>query len=274
MNTIKRESTPDVTVRCTKPAALLLHGLSGSPAEMHHLGRRLRQAGYVVSIPSVPGCAYGTREDPFDSGRWEEWVQHASDELQRLAGKHGLVHVAGLCMGSLLAMRLAIDHPDKVAALSLISVTLQQDGWAVPWYMGMLRVAGHTGLRHRLKVRERFPFGLKNERLRTRVARSMADEGVSEAGASFIPLSSIHQGYRVSRAVRRDIRRVKAPCLVQHAYEDDIAHPRNAEFVARNVGARWVRMVMYRDSYHILTMDNDKERVADETISFFAQHQR
>lgn len=272
MKTHVPDSTAEDPRRLATPAALLLHGLSGSPAEMHHLGRRLRQAGYVVSIPSVPGCAYGTREDPFDSGRWEEWVGHASGELQALARAHGQVHVAGLCMGSLLAMRLAIDHPEQVAALSLISVTLQQDGWAVPWYMGVLRACGHTGLRHRLKVRERFPYGLKNERLRARIARSMASEGVSEAGAAFIPLSSIHQGYRASRAVRRDIRRVRAPCLVQHAYEDDIAHPRNAEFVARNVGASSVRTVMYRDSYHILTMDNDRERVADETISFFEQH--
>ena len=70
-------------------------------------------------------------------------------------------------------------------------------------------------------------------------------------------------------AVRRDIGRVTAPTLVMHAIEDDVASPRSAEFVALNVGATEVRTILYRNSYHILTIDNDKQSVADETIGFF-----
>jgi carboxylesterase len=254
------------------PAALLLHGLAGSPAEMHYLGRRLSQAGFVVSAPAVPGCAFGTRSDPFDSGKWMQWVEFASDELESLYRKHGKVCVAGLCVGTLLALRLAVERPDAVAALSLISITLQQDGWATPWYMGLMRMAGHTPLRRRFKLHERFPYGLKNERLRDRISRAMATEGSSSAGAAFIPLSSVHEGYRISDVVKRDIGQVKAPCLVMHAFDDDVAHVRNAEFVARNVGSEVVRTVFYRDSYHILTMDNDKDMVAEETIAFFQKH--
>jgi carboxylesterase len=54
-----------------------------------------------------------------------------------------------------------------------------------------------------------------------------------------------------------------------HAIEDDVASPRSAEFVAMNVGTPQVRTILYRNSYHILTIDNDKQSVADETIGFF-----
>ena len=254
------------------PAALLLHGLSGSPAEMRHLSKRLRQAGFTVHVPAIPGYAFGTRSDPFDTGTWEQWVACARASLDELARRHGPVCVAGLCIGSLIALRLAHESPERIRALSLISVTLHHDGWATPWYRRLMRLAGHTPLRQLLKLRERHPYGLKNQRLRERVARAMKTEGSSAAGAEFLPLSGMHQAYRLIAVVRRHIAQVSTPSLVLHALDDDVASTRSAKFVARNLGTSEVRTILYRESYHILTMDNDRDEVADETIAFFRRH--
>lgn len=254
------------------PAALLLHGLSGSPVEMHHLARCLRQSGFAVHIPAIPGYGFGTRTDPFDTGTWEQWVAYASGALDILSQRHERIYLAGLCIGSVLALRLAMERPKLVSAMSLISITLEHDGWATPWYRKMVRLACHTPLRRRAKLHERHPYGLKNERLRERVARAMKVEGSSAAGAEFLPLSGMHQAYRLSGAVQRDIRRVVTPSLVLHSLDDDVASTRSAEFVARNIQTSEVRTVLYRDSYHILTMDNDREAVAEETIAFFRRH--
>jgi carboxylesterase len=251
---------------------LLLHGLAGSPVEMHHLSRSLRHAGFTVHVPAIPGYAFGTRPDPFDTGTWEQWVDYAKHSLDTLGQRHGRIYVAGLCIGAVLALRLAIERPERIGAMSLISTTLHHDGWATPWYRRLVRLAGHTPLRRRVKLHERFPYGLKNPRLRERVARAMQTEGSSAAGAEFLPLSGMHQAYRLSGAVQRDIGQVTTPSLVLHSLEDDVASTRSAEFVARNIDAREVRTVLYRQSYHILTMDNDREAVADETIGFFRRH--
>jgi carboxylesterase len=251
---------------------MLLHGLSGSPAEMHYLARRLDQAGFEVHVPAIPGYGFGTRADPFDTGSWEQWVAYASGALDVLSRRHDRIHVAGLCIGAVLALRLAIERPEHIGALSLISVTLKHDGWATPWYRRAVRMACHTPLRWCAKLHERFPYGLKNERLRERVARAMRTAGSSAAGAEFLPLSGMHQAYRMIDAVRRDIGQVTRPSLVMHSIDDDVASTRSAEFVARNVDTREVRTILYRESYHILTMDNDKDAVADETIAFFQRH--
>src|SRR6267154_3337144 len=254
------------------PAVLLLHGLAGSPVEMHYLARCMRRAGFSVHVPAVPGYAFGTRPDPFDTGTWEQWLGYASGALDTLYRRHEKIYVAGLCIGAVLALRLAIEHPERIRAISLISTTLAHDGWATPWYRKLMRLACHTPMRRRAKLHERFPYGLKNERLRARVARAMHTEGSSAAGAEFLPLSGLHQAYRLSGYVRRNIRRVTTPSLVLHAIDDDVASTRSAEFVARNIDTREVRTVLYRESYHILTMDNDKDAVADETIGFFQRH--
>ena len=254
------------------PAALLLHGLSGSPVEMHHLARSLRQSGFEVHIPAIPGYGFGTRSDPFDTGTWEQWIAYASGALDILSQRHERIYLAGLCIGAVLALRLAMERPKLLTAMSLISITLEHDGWATPWYRKMVRLACHTPLRRRAKLHERFPYGLKNERLRQRVARAMQTEGSSAAGAEFLPLSGMHQAYRLSAAVQRDIARVTTPSLVLHAIDDDVASTRSAEFVARNIKTSEVRTILYRDSYHILTMDNDRDAVADETIGFFRHY--
>jgi carboxylesterase len=261
-----------IEVTAQSPAALLLHGLSGSPVEMHHLSRCLRHAGFTVHIPAIPGYAFGTRADPFDTGTWEQWVAYACGALDLLSRRHDRIYLAGLCIGANVALRLAMERPKLVRAMSLISITLDHDGWATPWYRRMVRLACHTPLGRRAKLHERFPYGLKNERLRERVARAMRTEGASAAGAEFLPLSGMHQAYRLIAAVRRDIRRVTTPSLVLHAIDDDVASTRSAEFVARHIDTSEVRTVLYRESYHILTMDNDKDAVAGETIAFFRRH--
>jgi carboxylesterase len=250
----------------------LLHGLSGSPVELHHLARCLRQSGFAVHIPAIPGYGFGTRADPFDTGTWEQWAAYGCGALDILSERHERIYLAGLCIGAVLALRLAMERPKLLSALSLISITLEHDGWATPWYRRAVRLACHTPLRRHAKLHERFPYGLKNERLRERVARAMKTEGSSAAGAEFLPLSGMHQAYRLIETVQRDIRRVVTPSLILHAIDDDVASTRSAEFVARHIQTSEVRTILYRDSYHILTMDNDRDAVADETIGFFGKY--
>jgi carboxylesterase len=258
--------------RSREDAVLLLHGLSGSPLEMQYLERRMRQAGYRVHNPAIPGCGFGTREDRYDTGTWRQWLAFVSGEIDALARDHERVYVGGLCIGAVLALRLAIERPQQVAGLALVSTTLAYDGWQMPWYRFLAHVAYHTPLRRRISWPERHPYGLKNERLREWVARALETTGGSDVGAAYLPLSGVHEAHMLIKAVRRDIARVVAPTLVLHAIEDDVASTRSAEFVALGVSSRDVRTVLYRNSYHILSLDNDKEDVADEAIGFFRRH--
>jgi carboxylesterase len=236
---------------------------------MQYLERRLRQAGFRAHNPSIPGCGFDAREDRFDTGTWRQWLDFVAGELDVLARAHERVFVAGLCIGAVLALRLAIERPQQVAGLALVSTTLAYDGWQMPWYRVLAPLAYHTPLRRMIAWPERHPYGLKNERLRQWVVRAMKTQGVSAVGAAHMPLSGIHEAHRLIRAVRRDIARVSAPTLILHAIEDDVASPRSADFVALNISSTQVRTILYRDSYHILTIDNDKQSVADETIGFF-----
>jgi carboxylesterase len=250
-------------------AALLIHGLSGSPLEMQYLAKGLRRAGFATLAPHFKGYGFGERSDPFETGRWTEWRAQVLDHFDELARNYQSVCVSGLCVGAVLALDLAAERPGQVAALSLLATTLAYDGWSIPWYYFLAPLAYHTPLRYWYSYRERHPYGVKNESLRKWIAREMSEKTTSIAGASSLPMTAVYEAKKLIHHVRGAVSNVTAPALVIHAKEDDVASLKSAEFVLENIGSKDVDFVLLHDSYHIVTLDNEKDLVAGETIRFF-----
>jgi esterase/lipase len=76
-----------------QPGVLLLHGLSGSPAELYPLASELRAAGYRVSSPTLDDMAVGTDMDSQQS--WRDWLCVAEKQYEELAKVCDTVHVCG-----------------------------------------------------------------------------------------------------------------------------------------------------------------------------------
>src|SRR6267378_677415 len=67
-------------------AVLLLHGLTGTPVDMHYMKDALVADGYTVNVPLLPGR--GTRPSDMDSLCWEDWMGSALAAYAELARKH------------------------------------------------------------------------------------------------------------------------------------------------------------------------------------------
>lgn len=236
---------------------------------MQYLAKRLRKSGFATYAPHFEGYGFRARSDPFAPGTWLEWRAQVFEHFDELARNHSSVCVAGLCVGAVLALDLAAERPGQVAALSLLATTLAYDGWSLPWYQFLAPLAYHTPLRHCYSYRERHPYGVKNESLRKWIAREMSEKTTSIAGASSLPMTAVYEATKLICHVKKAIPSVTAPALVIHALEDDVASVRSAEFVLENIGSADVDFVLLHDSYHIVTLDNEKDLVASETIRFF-----
>jgi carboxylesterase len=200
--------------------------------------------------------------------RWEDWRQQALRHFDALKRRHRSVSLCGLCVGADLALALAAERGAAVQALCALSTTLFYDGWNISRWRVLLPLAYYTPLRHWLKHKERPPYGLKDERLRNWIARDMDEKSVSSVGASCIPMTHIYQTQRLIRHVKNNLSRVTSPTLIIHALEDDVASAKSADFVERHIGAERITKILLKDSYHIVTLDKEKERVAQETITF------
>ena len=176
--------------------------------------------------------------------------------------------VGGLCIGALLALVIAARRPTQVSHVLSLSTTLHYDGWAAPmgrWLLPLARVIPGTD---RIATREREPFGLKDERLRAWIAAQMRESGGSDAGAAVLRVRDLLRAQDLMAVVRQGLSAIHSPTLLIHAQEDDAASPRSAYEVARSVSASRVHLVLLKNSYHMISIDKEKELVLAEMKDF------
>jgi len=250
-------------------AVLLLHGLQSNPAELQPLAKRLQQAGYTVHVPHIPGYGFIHGDTPRSVTTWQDWHAKALAEFLALKKQHTTVAVGGLCIGATLSMSIAAELGDEVAGLTLLATTLWYDGWSIPWYRFLRYIGYYSPFRYVYSYREREPFGLKNVQLRKWIAREMSHKDSTIVGASRLNLPAIQEAERMIQSVKASLPKITAPAIIIHAEEDDVASPRNARYVAEHIGSALVETVMLHNSYHMITVDNDRDQVAKETVRFF-----
>lgn len=248
---------------------LLIHGLTGTPAEMRFVAKGLNRRGYTTYAMQLAGHC-GSTEDLLATG-WRDWAASVRAAADRLSAQVDRLFVGGLSMGALLALNYALEQPDAVHGLALYGTTFRYDGWAVP-AIGRLSFllpwVVPLGIGRKRSFTEVFPYGLRDERMRQRIVGAMFGEDSSAAGLPGNPWPSLAELYRLARRVRLRLDRVRAPCLVVHATEDDVASMRNARLICERVRAP-VELLPLEESYHMVTLDGERDRVIERSGSFF-----
>ena len=81
----------------------------------------------------------------------------------------------------------------------------------------------------------------------------------------------MHELFKLIREVKRELPTITTPALLLHSREDDLTSIKNPDYVEAKIGSKIVRKIILDDSYHMMTIDNQKDRVAEETIKFFRE---
>lgn len=251
--------------QASKSPVLLLHGLTGAPADLQTITRHLRQGGYEVAAPMLPG--HGVPEAELLKTGWRDWLACAEAELLRLTADGERAFVGGLSMGAVLALALAIRHPERVEGVLCFAVTLRYDGWVIPKGSWFLRLGAHIPLLNRYRFHEREPFGIKDERLRAKMSELLLSGAIADAGLPFMPARSLAQNLDLIRWTKRRLNQVVAPVFIVHSKHDDITDIRNVEHLAATVRGP-VQKLYLEDSYHLVTLDRERNKVARATLTF------
>lgn len=98
-------------------SVLLLHGLGVYGESWWHQIRALTEHGYLALAPDLPG--FGST--PAEGKRWS--VKGAAESAIQVLEQHDIERtvVCGLSMGGVVALQIAIDHPERTAGLILIN---------------------------------------------------------------------------------------------------------------------------------------------------------
>jgi carboxylesterase len=230
-------------------AVLLLHGLTGSTFELLPVARRLNAAGLRCLAPVMAG--HGGSPAELAGVPWAEWVGKARRELARLEGARR-TFVVGCSMGALVACVLAHDHPARVDGLVLLAPALE------------LTAAGRLGARL-----ARLPF-TRNLVVKKRSGADVADREMRRANPCMdaVPLAAVAALVDLQRHVDRLLPGVAAPALVLQGAHDHTVTLAGARRLARRIGSGPARLVVLPRSWHLVGIDVERDRVADEAARF------
>lgn len=251
---------------------LLIHGLTGTPNEMRGMARTLNQAGY--SVYGVQLAGHCSNIEDLVQTRWEDWFSSVYQAAVILKQHVDEFFVAGLSMGALLALQYASQYP--VAGVISYSPTFRYDGWSIPRWSKLigpvlLPPIYHLNLFSHRTFDEAEPYGIKNESLRARIVYSMQHGESAEAGLPGNPWHSLYQLQRLSRQVKKNLPKITAPSLSIHAYNDDVAGRQNSQIIYNRVKGQ-KKIVWLHNSYHMITIDNDRKQVINESIEFIKKY--
>ncbi len=224
--------------------ALLVHGFTGTPQAMRGLGEYLAQRGVAVMAPRLPG--HGTSWEDLNVRKAEEWVAHVEDSFNQLAVERDEVFLVGFSFGAALCLNFASHYPERVKGLVSIASFLET------------------------KDPRRF-FSPIVSRLVSSipgVGNDIADETYREIVYDRVPTGAAWLMLKFGRQVRRGLAAVRCPILIMHSHNDHTAHPSNAERIYAAVSSEDKELVWLDRSYHVLTLDHDRDEVFRRTYEF------
>ncbi|HEY6393922.1 MAG TPA: alpha/beta fold hydrolase [Candidatus Binataceae bacterium] len=237
-------------------SALLIHGLTGTPFEMRYLGERLAASGVRVRGVKLTGHA-GSPEE-LGVTNYDNWYESAVKGFEELRQYGDPNIVVGLSAGAVLGARLAEDQPEAVAGIAML---------APAFFLTPLATIG-------LKLASWF-----GDRARAVYLANSAGSDIHDAQALLVhptmplfPIAAPMNLLELSALVRKKIAKVKQPALIIHSRRDHTCPmKRNVKFLMKHLGSAEKRAIILDESFHVITVDSDKDRVASEAIEFVNQ---
>jgi len=249
-------------------AVLLVHGLTGVPLEMKFVGKSLHKNGFTIACPLLDGHAKG--KEGLLKTTWEDWYATVDKTFLALREKFKKVYVAGICVGGMLGLNLAADYGKMLSGAAIYSAAIKYDGWNVPRYSFLSFILPFLGqlppLRY-MSFKERYPYGIKDDRLRKVILRSDILKDTYEK----FPYLMLREMYALNSEMEKKYEKIKSPTLLLHAKNDDLSHYRNSEYIYKKITAP-KEMHLLEDSYHMIHIDKERDKVAQMTIDFFNKY--
>jgi carboxylesterase len=240
-------------------SALLVHGLTGTPYEMRYLGERLAADG--IRVHAVKLAGHGGRPEELGEVTQANWYESVVDGFEQLRAYGDPNIVIGLSMGAVLAARLAIDQREAVAGLVMLS-----PAFYLPFWIRIALRAMQPASRFADRLYFHKPGGSD---IHDAVARGM------HPGNRLMPLRAALNLIKLSDYLRPKLPEVLQPTLVIHSRLDHTCpFDKNIDFVMGHLGSVDKRVVALEESFHVITVDSEKDRVARETLEFAAQFRR
>ncbi|MDQ1412540.1 MAG: carboxylesterase [Acidimicrobiaceae bacterium] len=224
--------------------ALVLHGFTGSPQSMRGVAQALADAGFAVELPRLPG--HGTSVEDMMTTSWGDWSSAAESAYEKLAANCDRVVVVGLSMGGTLTAWLATRHPE-IAGIVVINGFIEPAAPALQQILDMMVAQGVTEV--------------------PGIGSDIALAGAVEVSYGRTPISCTMSLMSEMARLKDELAAITSPVLIFNSPQDHVVAPVSSDTLAAGVSGPVERVTLER-SYHVATLDYDRELIEQETVAF------
>lgn len=227
---------------------LLIHGFSGSPAEMRGLGEHLAAQGHTVLAVRLAG--HGSTPEAMQQVYWRDWLASAEAGFRELRQQCEHITVVGFSLGGALGLMLA--HRRHFEQLVVLATPLMLQGdwrltllpvarFVIPWYYPLEHADFNDPLIQE-RMRQFAPdVNLSDPRTVEQIRRSVR-----------IPVHAINELQQALRVARRLQPKITIPTLIMHGCDDEIAPLDSARELYQRLGSPRRELVWWDDTGHHL----------------------
>src|SRR5690625_1624462 len=218
---------------------LLSHGFIGTPQSVRYLGEKLATYKYTVFAPRLKG--HGTHYNDLEKCHYEDWYHSIKTGYELLKTRCETIFVIGQSMGGTLALHLV--HEFELSGAILINPAL-----TIPSY-------------EHLK-------GMSAPRFIEEGKPDIKAKDVTEIAYEKVPLTAIHQLQTLMEQTPTILSEIHTPILGIQSAVDHVVPPENTDFILQQVKSETKEKVILPNSYHVASMDNDKDIIVETAHQF------
>ena len=242
-----KEAKPFSSVNNSDVGVLVLQGFTGTVGSIIYLAKYLADRGFDVEAPRLSG--HGTKWQDLNKVRYTDWLNDVEMAYDKLKKRSKNVFVAGLSMGGALALYLLEQHPEVKGGILINHIVVRNDPSTK--FLGIIS----------LFVKSVPAIG-----------SDIKDPNVKEPAYERTSTRGAYEMVKLLNVVQKALDKVQEPLLILKSKEDHVVPMENVDYTLKHVKSQDIKVVYLENSYHVATMDYDKDLINQYTEEFIKSH--
>jgi carboxylesterase len=218
---------------------LVCHGFNGTPQSVEFLSKSLAKKGYTIYAPLLSG--HGTHPEDMESYSYSDWIYDVEEAYNFLQQTCSRIFIMGQSMGGALALRVA--ETKKCAGIITINAALEVPDYDPYQYLEAPRFIPDDN-------------------------PDIKDPNAKEITYSVVPIKGVKQLLTLMKTTREKLQMVSSPLLLFKSPEDHVVPAYCSQEIYHRVSSRDKKLVSLPNSYHVASLDYDKNQIVKETSAF------
>ena len=241
------EGAEPFRMKGNRAGVLVSHGFTGTSQSVRPLEEALVQAGFTVAGPRLAG--HGTSVRDMAKSTAADWISSLEEDFAWLRERTDGIYITGLSMGGTLALYMAAMHPEFVRGALPINACLFLDNPDLA----------------------RSAFDPDAPDTVPGIGSDIKAEGVEELAYEELPVPAIKELMALMRVTDDLLPTVTVPAVIFQSVEDHVVPPDNGPYIQERLGSEYKQMIRLENSYHVATLDNDADLIAERIVRFILE---